>query len=1276
MDGLGFQGMPRFALTPAEEALVPRPHSTASQVASAVPSTYTRRGSSAPPSPLHSRHHRPQYVRKHNENTVANHPYPSHRHAGGASNSNPLGLSVSFSSHSIQSQQQQQLPSRSSPMAPSPAGLPSDTDEQEYPQNPQDNYHPSVLSPPRRSFSLTPRANKPVSPQNSDHNNNSPAYPSSSSHAFHAHGSLDSYPHRGSAVHLPQSHQASWDSSVRVDSPEPLTDSDDSYHASKDIPRQPRRSSNQGFFGSRRGSAVAQSNQIPVEGSSRISLGSEQPNRNSQDLPEGLSCRSPRTKPHGQKDFSDEERQEPRRSRSGWRPSLSLIRQESSSFTMQVLPQPRRYLQNDQRRVSDMVPPDDPHPTKTRRRRKKKRKGSSRKRPKENLHGAYGHDTDDFYALPDLFQVLEKKTRHPLSYDDFEAFLRRQRAVEYLNFWTDVTAHEQLCRTFEVSERRFKRELQLEDWAFARERRRQNLDASLEAGRFSPDPGMGGAAVPEDGHGLNISNLYITSRSSLQLPLNDHLSFPLETRRYGLQDSSSPFPPMPPSLAQRRGSEQRPMGAYNRLLAGAGGRRTSLDRSRYSLDESPIPEQEGDSSASAPSIPRIHTRGSIDAFGHSKLVGRRPSETEDHIHHRPLDRPAVSSPLNPTRPALQEQSVQKEMDQLAQAVEASIQSSLGLSQTDIEPMPQASVQSLRIVEPILERRPSVVNFEGGHGPLLPPPAIRRSGESAYAPSVHKESVQRIYRKYLVQLRTMSMAAEEEAAAAAAAATKASNGTNPHESATRNSLDKSIAPGWDGYAEQVISEWNEKWRRRDSNARRARRTSARRSISGRGAVAPRHGTNDNMTGGEAAGGRQISPMKKSANSKAALDQDSQEDDSQDTERGPKNPKRPKIKRETTGTGITAFLSRLLRTETTVVELPTLTINTTTVEEDYEYETDESEYDEDAEYDSDDEQEDDDAEESGGMKTNQPRIPTTKNVLQLGIKAPEPLFLKDRNQELASPSTIADEHYTSTVNGSLAGDRAVSEAGTHDSAIPLQSLFARPSVDTQRHPLAPPFSTDALAPAGAKLRQTPVSALVQGAATTSIAIATAAPRPSIAGSSTVATSAIAAAFYLPLECRQRIHAQVQQEGRTDAPHLFGPAKNFVVDVVLQEHYYPLFLEYVKVQNLGLLHESHINNRIKRQGVISLGVAVWVVVLALQITLVMMAWGGWSSPWVWLVGVIGGYPGSLFLATGLTKFSPILGLVGKMYRGGQARGSIQKNHGAVNCETAPQEGAMDDV
>ncbi|KAF9090302.1 hypothetical protein BGX23_006041 [Mortierella sp. AD031] len=1304
MDAAGFQGMPRFALTPAEEALVPRPHSSASQVATAVPSTYTRRGSSsATPSPLHSRHHRPQYLRKHNENNSknnSNHPYSS-VYAGSNSSSNPLGLHVS-SSNSVH-KQLHQPPSPSSPIVPSTIGFPSDTDEQEYPQNPQD--HLTVISPlpvhppsqgqqppPRRSFSLIPRANRPASPLNSsDHY--SPTYPSSFSHAFHSRGSLDSFSHRGSTVQLSQTHQESWDSPVRVESPEPLSDSDDSYNASKDNKNhhhQPRRSSSQGFFGgrareeARRGSTVAFSNNASKEGSSRISLESERPNRNNQDPPEGLP-RSTRTNISGKlHDLSDEERQEPRRSRSGWRPSLSLIRQESSSFSTQTLQQPRRYLQNDQRRVSDMATPNNPHPTKNRRHRQK-RKGPSRKRPRNGYHDSPGHIAPDEHVLPDLFQVLEKRTRFPLSYDDFEAFLRRQPAVEYLNFWTDVTAHEQLCRAFNVSERRFKRELQLEDRAIARGRRHQALDASLEkTGYFSPDselaaqsprqPGTGKGTAPIDAHatdspGLNNSNLYITSRSSLQLPLNDHLSFPPETRRYGLQDSSSPFPPMPPSLAQRRGSEQRHMGAYNRLLAGAGSRRTSLERSRYSLDESPISEHQSDSTVSTPGGSRIRAHGSVDALGNSRLVGRRPSATEEHFHHRIAERPAVSSPLNPSRPGLRERSVQEEMDQISQAVEESIQFSLGLSQVETEPMPQASVQSLRIVEPALERKPSVANFifDGGHGPLLPPLSIRRSGESAYAPShystVHdgrtllaqsyrtisledlEESVLRIYRKYLVQLRTLSMAAEEEAVTAVAS--KEANSSNPYDAVIRDSLDKPFAPGWDGYAEQVITEWNEKWRRRDSNARRARRTSARKSVSGGGVVAPRQSLNEPTSpSGVKATGTRDTPMEtleKSADNRTTLDQESQEDDSQDTERAPKGSKRPKLKRETTETGITAFLSRLLRTETTVVELPTLTVNMTTVEEDYDHDTDESEYGEDDEYDSDDEQEEDDTLEDGGEETSRQRatMTTTKDVSRLEFKAPKPLFMKDRSQDQAT-SLITDEHYN-TLNDLLAGDRAISEAGTNDSAIPLQTLFARPSVDTPRQPMATLVSTEALSPAALSAQTrtvTPTPALGASVAST---VTAAAPQSLTAGSSKVAASAVSAAFYLPLECRQRIHAQVQQEGRTDAPHLFGPAKNFVVDVVLREHYYPLFLEYVKTQNLGMLHENHINNRIKRQGLIYLGVALWAVVVAVQITLVMMGWGGWSSPWVWIVGIVGGYPGSLFLTTGLTKFSPVLGLVG---------------------------------
>ncbi|KAF9977701.1 hypothetical protein BGZ65_007298 [Modicella reniformis] len=104
----------------------------------------------------------------------------------------------------------------------------------------------------------------------------------------------------------------------------------------------------------------------------------------------------------------------------------------------------------------------------------------------------------------------------------------------------------------------------------------------------------------------------------------------------------------------------------------------------------------------------------------------------------------------------------------------------------------------------------------------------------------------------------------------------------------------------------------------------------------------------------------------------------------------------------------------------------------------------------------------------------------------------------------------------------------------------------------------------------------------------------------------TTMIPTSFYLPLECRQRIHTQVQQEGRTDGPHIFGPAKAFVVDVVLRDHYYPLFLQYVEQKNLGLLHRNHVNNRTKQRGIIALGLVLWMIVVAIQVTLVMMDWG----------------------------------------------------------------------
>lgn len=156
---------------------------------------------------------------------------------------------------------------------------------------------------------------------------------------------------------------------------------------------------------------------------------------------------------------------------------------------------------------------------------------------------------------------------------------------------------------------------------------------------------------------------------------------------------------------------------------------------------------------------------------------------------------------------------------------------------------------------------------------------------------------------------------------------------------------------------------------------------------------------------------------------------------------------------------------------------------------------------------------------------------------------------------------------------------------------------------------------------------------------------APQPSVPNLATVAASAVAAAFYLPLECRQRIHAQVQRKGHTYTPHLFGPAKGFVADVVLQDHYYPQFVKWVEQQNLGLLTKHHPNNRIKRRGMIWAGILVWLVVIAIQLTLILLGIGGWNSPWVWVTGVLGGWTGSICLATGVKGFSPVLGLLGKV-------------------------------
>ncbi|KAG0316476.1 hypothetical protein BGZ99_006869 [Dissophora globulifera] len=1330
MDGAGFQGMPRFPLTPAEEALVPRPHSSASQVAPALPAAYTRRGStqmSSSPPRGQQQQHRPQYSRTHPQN----HPYlssPGQSQSQSHSQSHGSRIfSFSFSSSSVSNRPQQ--PSSSPSPPPASPSTPSnnaasntiqhsnlnsnDLDEQEYPQNPQDSYHPyssqlhspipmrpsSPIPVPRHSFSLTPRPAEAPSPQLYNELYENTPYQNQSGTSAPYRGSLDSY-HRRVSPQLLQDTQDSWPSSysIRMESPEPMSDSEDGSHSgakgAEDLDKQqPRRSRSNGIFNhlprySKTSPNATDERMRDDRSQVRTSLESGPATRFSHDsqYPEAMA-RLSRSRSNlrlqqlqqQQQDVSDEERhQEARRSKPTWRPSLSLIRQESSNFNVLSLPdQHRRYPQNDQRRISDNRERDGVLPRKRSKKgqRKKKRRlskqGQSRQQPLSPETGSQHRGI----RLPDLMEVLEKRTRYPLGYDDFEAFLRSQRAAEYLNFWADVNAHEQLYRTFEISERRLKREQQLEERAMARDRRRLVLSGDMD--RFSPEPDTstpfghgqprnhGATPRPSIGQELNSSNVYIASRSSLQLPLNDHLSFPPETRRYGTQSSSVSFQPIPASLSQRRGSEQRTPsgaaapGAYNRLLAGgAVGRRSSLENSRHSLNEV-IPEDDNDSTDVPSNLAAGgHGRGSIDIIGNSRLVGRRPSTTVDYFGNGVRRSPSQQLSSQP----LHDQSVQDEMAQLVEAVDnLLLQPNSNVSNTGL------SQQSLQIVEPSLNRKPSAIRPDGSVGPLQPPLTIRRSGDSANIPGVYttiqdgrsaalqihsyrtisredlEESALRIYHKYLIQLRTASMAAEEQSAAAS------KTSADPGIALGRGSMEKAIAPGWDGYAEQVIIEWNEKWRGRSAEARRSRRLSEKRSMHLKDSS--NAGTQDSKSAAEKDGSHSSDDRVESKDAENMESGEKRESSSegdtaardQDNAIRPSGPQRMKVKRTETATGITAFLTRLLRTETTVVELPTLTINTTTVVEDAE-ETDESDYQDDDDYDSDiGEDEDEDEDEYRERDSEEPSRQSKFRALVPGQDGDLP---------------YADN----TVEGSLSGDAAVSEYGTIGSAIQLQTLISghpapsstisqeRTHLAERSGSVAPPLILQRTQEPSSISNPTTGIITLQSTPAPSDVASTAAQQPQVpllptSAGGLVGHSRSAAAFYLPLECRQRIHTQIQQEGRTDGAHVFGPAKGFVIDVVLRDHYYPLFLRHVRKQNLGLLHQNHVNNRIKQRGAIALGALLWTVLVAVQVTLVMMDWGGWRRPWVWVVNVVAGWPGAMLLATGVSGFSPLYGLLGKI-------------------------------
>ncbi|KAF9168972.1 hypothetical protein BGX21_011002 [Mortierella sp. AD011] len=1501
MDGATFQGMPRIALTPAEEALIPRPPSSASQVATAVPSAYSRAASPSP-SPRHP-HHRDRH------NSIARHPYYSNSSAIGSSLTG-FGRHLASSSSVSISADPYSRPSSPSVYQQYPAGTlssasihsihnASTSGEQEYPQNPQDSYHgyypqvpPRSSSPasPRLAFALTQRSARSPSPQ---------LYNS----LYDSYQPRPSYIRPGSPL---QQHQESYEESLRMASPEPFTDSEDDTENANDSrdgrksnqrrTTSPQRSNSKGILGRLRETTSRLSFE-DFRRPGRNSVDYDQAPRNSQDSSES------RPGMEVLQDISDEEKQqEPRKRGSGWRPSLSLIRQESNTSNM------NHYLQNDPNRINGLpsdssdnqapINSNDNLENKKGRRTKssknnRKKKRRAKKRRAELLAAQQRQQqlyeqqlAEQARIIPNLYQVLEKKSRYPLGYDDFEAFLRSQRAVEYLNFWADATAHEQLCRTFDVSERRQKRERQLEERAMARDKRRMAIAAAIESGRLTPDldplipghAGIGagtGIGIKASGQEIDGSSLYVASRSSLQLPLNDHLSFPQENRRYGIRDYSTPHSPSThpnnqspsreigrPSLEEAHISEQDAAVAAVALRAQRNGfspyntsredvRRGSIDTYKplYGEGLNSMRYQQhnfsngyvGGALSNGYSAPnaynsRMRGRGSVDAMGRptSRNSHKRPSVTDD-LFNSPVRRvPSLHSQQSPTpQLVLQDESGQTQSD-------------MGQHDHGMNILPdlryRASQQSIGFLEPDMNRRPSIGRFGGGVGPLQAPVAIRRSGESAYTPSILEgktalvqsfrtigmedllESALRIYRKYLIQLRTASMAAEEETAAFAA---KDSHGSKSGDH-VRKSIDKSIAPGWNGYAEEVIAEWNEKWR-----DRRSKRLSARRDTRDEAHVEQPGGTKD---ANPLSVDTEAPSQAGSANEKRELDLESQDKaESSGEPPVPTSPISPRLKKKT-GTGLSSLFNFLPRLTTTVVELPTLTINTTT--EEYDDFADSSEDgDDDNDDDDDDEDEDDDNgddnDDDGEYGNNEEIKDINMAVGQSDVKGSlanrDIIVNKSAQDETSQPSTSKAEveevvvlersmpalHLTIEVGSNhddlaipsmdpqvhvppgedhdigVGSDLAVaSESTRHSSSSSLSSSWERvtkrdlqkqvtivtPSVTASLRPspyqrpgavrgvrsktenaaksasmaaqkvggqlsallrrsirgtgsssssldiiqITPATSPIAERPsfhfqrpaitmnnqginveksdhdiendvkaletrsplsmstsgtnnsfvhqlpgktmasmrdqnAGRSSLQSPKAFLepelptvnnpTASSVSSSSVPSTNTPQISESSSAAVATSAAAAAFYLPLECRQRIHTQIQDEGRTYAPHLFGPAKGFVTDVVLRDHYYPLFLEYVDTQNLGLLTRNHPNNVIKQKGMVWIGILVWAMVFGAQLALVLLGKGGWKSPWVWIVGVLGGWPASICLATGVKGFSPILGLMGRI-------------------------------
>ncbi|KAF9351666.1 hypothetical protein BGX34_000427 [Mortierella sp. NVP85] len=683
-----------------------------------------------------------------------------------------------------------------------------------------------------------------------------------------------------------------------------------------------------------------------------------------------------------------------------------------------------------------------------------------------------------------------------------------------------------------------------------------------------------------------------------------------------------------------------------------------MEEGRQSMDETVVQDDDATSRQQAPltssrsKISRSSTRA--DCSEHGLNVKRSFSQQQQPSLALKASRRRGQKDDEDQTQDQRRQHVQEEMSQLVEAVEVL------LHHPDHPSNHDDHLETTRNSPPV------------DSTPLQPPSPVYRSGDGSHSdiPSVYstiqngrtsttaeaaallvqsyrtigledlEESALRIYRKYLIQLRTASMAREEQAAhstASASTSTSKTGATDPRNvTLPRISGEDAFGRGLEGYAGQVIAEWNSKWsNKRAERRRRSRRQSARQNpleTAKRSSVLSKQPMTEKISSSDALdhNGDTANCHEKSGENDNTESKETSPEKDGNEDIGPNDqseqPKRPKATRTGTATGITAFLSRLLRAETTVLELPTLTINTTTMVGDVGSDEDGYDEDEDYEYDSDesDTLDGEDLESSRLQPaSNSPirvqnddgrpsNVDNAKDLVSSGTLVPSRSVTDEyakHRQSLDDKHSARPSHYDVESTGDLrdqyhhlSGDRFYSSVDpTETTSMPLPS-------DTS--------NTAGTTTSGAR---TLLSAVSHPATTTS--------------------------FYLPLECRQRIHTQIHQEGRTDGAHVFGPSKGFVVDVVLQDHYYPLFLRFVEQQNLGLLHQNHVNNRVKQRGAMVLGVLLWIVVVAIQVTLVMMDWGGWSRPWVWIVGFVGGWSGSVCLATGWTGFSSVLGLLGKM-------------------------------